>query len=273
MQEICQLFGITRQAHYKYLKHEKVANMQAEIVIKLVEEIRADLPRTGVAKLHFLLQDQLKQHHIKMGRDKLANLLSDYGMLIRMKKRKPFTTDSNHMLFKYANLIVGMQFTRINQVWVSDITYIRVDNEFAYLSLITDAFSRMIIGYCLRMDLTTEGPLTALQMALQDYNATNAEYLIHHSDRGRQYCSADYIATLREYFIAISMTQKGDPYENAIAERVNGILKTEFKLHITFRNFKHAEETVACAIRNYNTIRPHMSLDFNTPYAVYHRYI
>jgi transposase InsO family protein len=216
-----------------------------------------------------MLRQPLIDHGIKMGRDKLYNLLADHGMLIKRKKRRPFTTDSNHPFFKYGNLVRDVIMTRINQIWVSDITYIRVANGYAYLSLVTDAYSRKIIGYCLHGTLGSTGPLKALQMAINDATLTSKQPLIHHSDRGLQYCCADYITLLRKHFIAVSMTQNGDPYENAIAERVNGILKIEFGLHVTFRNMITATEAVEKAIHNYNNIRPHMSLHLKTPFSVH----
>ncbi len=145
----------------------------------------------------------------------------------------------------------------------------RIGDRFAYLSLITDAFSRKIVGNYLHNTLGTIGPLNALQMAIKEADLSSKQYLIHHSDRGLQYCSADYSTLLRNNFIAIYMTQNGDPYENAMAERMNGILKIEFGLYVTFRNLAAAQTAVDTAIRNYNTLRPHMSLQLKTPAAVH----
>jgi transposase InsO family protein len=217
-----------------------------------------------------MLKEPINEHGIKMGRDKLYDLLADHGMLIKRKKRKPMTTDSDHPFFKYGNLVRGVIMTRINQIWVSDITYIRVAHGFAYLSLVTDAYSRKIVGHCLHNTLGTAGPLNALQMAVDEAGISTGQYLIHHSDRGLQYCCADYITLLRKHFIAVSMTQNGDPYENAIAERVNGILKMEFGLFMTFRTLSAASQAVDTAVNNYNTIRPHMSLHLKTPFSVHH---
>lgn len=270
MQELCSLFGYSRQAQYKFIQREKMVYMQAAIVLKLVEEIRSNLPRVGTKKLYHIIKQPLQEHGIKMGRDKLFHLLADYGLLIRRKKRKPVTTDSSHTLFKYGNLVKGLVLTRINQVWVSDITYIRIADHYAYLSLITDAYSRKIIGYYLHNTLGTVGPLNALKMAINEAELSNKQYLIHHSDRGLQYCSSDYVTLLRDHFIAISMTQNGDPYENAIAERVNGILKIEFGLYVTFRNLSAAAQAVEIAVSNYNILRPHMSLQLRTPQSAHH---
>lgn len=274
LQDICNLFGYSRQAHYKYHKREKMLHMQGAIVLQLVEEIRTELPGIGTKKLHHLLQHPLQQHHIKIGRDKLFDLLADHGMLIRRKKRrKPITTNSSHPFFKYSNLVKGLVLTRANQVWVSDITYIHIADGYGYLSLITDAFSRKILGYHLHDDLSSEGAVKALQMALCNCDRNTRDDLIHHSDRGIQYCCYEYTGILKQHFVGISMTQNGDPYENALAERINGILKTEFNLHITYRSLQHASDAVAKAIKNYNELRPHLSLQLQTPQSVHQKQI
>jgi transposase InsO family protein len=228
-----------------------------------VNEIRSDLPRLGTRKLQHLLTPKLETHGIKIGRDALFNILSDNKLLIRQRKRKAITTDSRHWMKKYNNLIVGLEITRPEQVWVSDITYIRMIHNWAYLSLITDAFSKKIMGFCLRMDLLTEGCIEALNMALS--NRMYNESLIHHSDRGSQYCSQSYIKILMKNELAVSMTQNGDPYENAIAERVNGIIKTEFNLNSSHLSFEQTLLKVKNAIENYNNMRPHLSCNFLTP--------
>ena len=237
--------------------------MAAAIVLKLVKEIREDLPRAGVPKLHFMLQGKLAAHGIKMGRDALYQLLGEHGYLLRYRRRKPYTTDSNHRYKKYPNLIREIKYlTQPGQLWVSDITYLRLKESFAYLSIITDAYSHKIIGYCLHPTLHSDGPINALLLAAK---SKQGEALIHHSDRGSQYCCADYVELLEHYRIKISMTEKGDPYENAIAERVNGILKEEFLLSQTFASFAEAETAVNKGIEKYNHIRPHDSCDKLTP--------
>jgi len=237
--------------------------MAGAIVIKLVKEIRQDLPRAGVPKLHFMLQDKLLSHGIKMGRDALYELLGEHGYLLRYRKRKPYTTDSNHNYKKYPNLIRDIKYlTQSGRLWVSDITYIRLKEKFCYLSIVTDAYSRKIIGYCLHPTLHSTGPVSALLMAIKSKRGAS---LIHHSDRGSQYCCAEYVRILEHYGIQISMTEKGDPYENAIAERVNGILKGEFLLDKTFLSFSEAETSVYNAIEKYNHVRPHASCDNLTP--------
>ena len=237
--------------------------MADAIVLKLVREIRQDLPRAGVPKLHFMLQDNLRAHDIKMGRDALYELLGEHGYLIRYRRRKPYTTNSNHPYKKYPNLIRHIKYlTHPGQLWVSDITYIRLKEKFGYLSIVTDAYSHKIIGYCLHPTLHSNGPVNALLMSAKSKRQAT---LIHHSDRGSQYCCADYVKMLEHYSIQISMTEKGDPYENAMAERVNGILKGEFLLDKTFASFADAEHTVKNAIEKYNHIRPHDSCDKLTP--------
>lgn len=228
-----------------------------------MQEIREDLPRAGVPKLHFMLREKMQQHGIKMGRDALYQLLGEHGYLLRYRRRKHITTNSNHPYKKYPNLIRQIKYlTHPGQLWVSDITYIRLGQNFAYLSIVTDAYSHKIIGYCLHPTLHSQGPVNALLMAAK---SKRGEALIHHSDRGIQYCCADYVQLLGHYKIQISMTENGDPYENALAERINGILKTEFLLDKTFTSFIEAAIAVSHAIEKYNHIRPHDSCDKLTP--------
>jgi transposase InsO family protein len=211
-----------------------------------------------------MLTDTLQEHGINIGRDRLFDLLEAYGLLVRRRKRKSvYTTNSRHRFNRYPNLVKAMQPLSAGQLWVSDITYIALFEDFAYLSLITDAYSRKIVGYCLYPTLSRQGPLNALTMALTEYDRNIP--LMHHSDRGVQYCCDDYTDMLLSNTIAISMTEKGDPYENAIAERVNGILKNEFGLEKTFDSFGVAEETIKQAIDIYNNQRPHASCDYLTP--------
>lgn len=222
------------------------------------------MPRIGTPKLSYLLADAFKKHDIKMGRAGLNDLLAANGMLVRQKKRKPKTTNSNHRYRRYQNLIKDLEIFRPDQVWVCDITYITVESKFAYLSLITDAYSKMIVGYNLYPTLESKGALKALEMALGSWDCSIRQ-LIHHSDRGVQYCCDDYTNILSNARISISMTQKGDPYENAIAERVNGILKSEFGLSGVFKSFEQAEVLIAESISTYNKQRPHASCDYLIP--------
>lgn len=264
MRAICGVFGKSRQAHYKRVSRENELAMQQVILIKLVEGIRVDMPKIGGRKLYFMLRETMLAHDIDIGRDKFFDVLSAFGYLVRRRKRrKPITTDSNHPFYKYPNLIKDIEVLYPNHVWVSDITYIALTHKFAYLSLITDVYSRKIIGYCLFPTLAAQGSLNALDMALSLRN--HKAPLTHHSDRGLQYCCGDYTRTLEKNGIRISMTENGDPYENAVAERLNGILKMEFDLYKAFKNYEAASECVDRAIAIYNDQRPHLSCDYMTP--------
>lgn len=216
--------------------------------------------------MHFLLTDTFQKHGIKVGRDKLLDLMAEHGLQVRRRKRRRMaTTDSDHPYRKYPNLVKELQVSRSNHLWVSDITYISLSEGFCYLSLITDAYSRKIVGYCLCPTLKADGPVNALQMALTGLPDKLGWSLIHHSDRGVQYCCGDYIALLESREILISMTEKGDPYENALAERVNGILKDEFVLDKTFPTYEQALQSVNKTVEIYNKVRPHASCDYLTP--------
>ena len=212
----------------------------------------------------------MQEHGIKIGRDKLFEILERYGLLVRYRKRKAITTNSNHPFYKYDNLIQQLTLRTKNQLWVSDITYISLKEGFAYLSLVTDAFSRKIVGYSLWPSLAAQGSMNALQMALDQIKPQYTCNLIHHSDRGVQYCCSDYVQRLKAYNIQISMSYHGDPYQNAIAERVNGILKTEFGLYKSFENIDKANEVVVNAVELYNNKRPHSSLNYLTPNQAHH---
>jgi putative transposase len=259
----CRLFGKTRQAFYDQRKEGPDKGLQDALALKLVAEIRCDLPRCGTDKLHHMLRPSFEEHGIKLGRDGLYGLLGSYGMLIRQQKRKPYTTNANHRYKKYPNLIRDMIVTRAGQLWVSDITYIRHTGGFCYLSIITDAYSHKIVGYKLHPTLQSQGAIDALLMAGADTKQTSS--LIHHSDRGVQYCCNDYVEMITHLGIQLSMTENGDPYENAIAERVNGILKYEHGLKDTFSSYAQAVIAVAEAIRKYNELRIHDSAGRLTP--------
>lgn len=263
VRNFCALFGKSRQAYYEQINTNDDQDFKEALVLKLVAEIRCDLPRCGTDKLLFMLQGAFKEHGIKMGRDALYGLLDRHGLLIRHRRRKPYTTDSNHPYRKYPNLIRDLQLTAPGQLWVSDITYIRLVVGFAYLSIITDAYSHKIVGYKLHPTLHSQGAIDALLMAQKDLKKKYG--LIHHSDRGIQYCCNDYVIMIEHLDIRLSMTEKGDPYENAIAERINGILKIEFLLEHTFLTFGEAGQAVDLAIKNYNQRRPHLSCDMMTP--------
>lgn len=261
---VCRLFGVSRQSFYQHQKWEGRQALEHEMVLKTVKEVRKEQPRVGVRKLCLHLVEPLLRHGISIGRDALFDLLREQGMLVRRRKRKHITTDSNHPYRKYPNLIRDFIPLRAGELWVSDITYIDTAEGFFYLSLITDVYSHKIVGWSLSQTLETNGPLQALNMALAQ--RTTKHPLIHHSDRGVQYCSYDYINLLNhpKNQIIISMTQNGDPYENAIAERVNGILKGEF-LPKVLHSKQQALELIKKAIKTYNEVRLHSSVNFMTP--------
>jgi len=265
----CSLFGRSRQAYYEYQPHYDKNAIRDTIILKLVTEARQDLPRSGVPQLRQVLKKTLAEHGIKIGRDSLYQLLGEHGYLLRYRRRKAYTTNSNHAYKKYPNLIKNKTINKAHQLWVSDITYIRLREGFAYLSIITDAYSRKIVGYHVQQSLHATGPIIALHQALRQRK--KGATTMHHSDRGVQYCCHDYIAVLKNENIKISMTEKGDPYENAIAERVNGILKGEFLLNATFKTFQDAQQAIDWAVDKYNHIRPHSSCDYLTPELAHER--
>jgi len=260
---ICGLFGNSRQAWYDSKKRQSQFQMQEVFILKQAKEIRMEHKRMGAEKLLLLLKPVLEEHKIKYGRDKFYNLLGEHGLLVKRRRRGPKTTNSKHFYRKYPNLIRDIKLIKSGELWVSDITYIRTEKGFVYLSLITDAYSKKVVGWCLWPDLTSEGALNALKMAISSEKVKKG--LIHHSDRGIQYCCNDYVTYLKGTNIEISMTENGDPYENAIAERINGILKDEYELGETYLDYLTALEAVKIAVYKYNNRRPHRSIDFMFP--------
>ncbi|MDB2462570.1 IS3 family transposase [Algibacter sp.] len=261
---IATCFGLKRDAYYKYKRRADKRLKLEQQVINIVRKRRKSLPREGVRKLTKSLDQEFTKANIKVGRDTLFNILRKHQMLTLRKKYCSRTTNSHHRFYKYNNIIKDMKITKPNQVWVSDITYIRTIKGFCYLALITDMYSRKIVGY----DLSKlNGCVRALNKAI--YQAKNINGLIHHSDRGIQYCSNVYTQILKRKKIDISMTEENHCYENPMAERVNGILKGEFYLDQTFDNVAHAKRTAKNAINLYNEIRLHLSLDYKTPNMVY----
>jgi transposase InsO family protein len=255
LRELCGLLGYSTQAYYQYSKARESRSFRQEEIIQQVLAHRRDQPRIGTRKLLALLQPD-------MGRDAFFELLRESGLLVRRKRRRARTTFSFHRFRKHPDLIKTMVVERPAQLWVSDITYIRISQGFVYLSLVTDAYSRKIIGFSLSHDLSTGNCLRALKMALT--TRVGDLPLVHHSDRGIQYCSASYTQLLKKKGIAISMTQNGNPRDNAIAERVNGILKMEL-LQETYDDIYTAVQSVKRAIAIYNSLRPHSSLDMMVP--------
>lgn len=265
---LCSLLGYSRQGLYKAQKAQERHCFEEELIVQKVNKIRELQPRIGGRRLHYMLAPFMQAHQLKMGRDSLFKCLFEYGLLVRKRKRrKPVTTDSFHRYKKYKNLIKEFVPVASNQLWVGDITYITLKNGFSYLSLITDAYSRKIVGFYLSKTLAAAGSIKALKMALKS-NIVEANKLIHHSDRGVQYCCTDYVTILKKKKIKISMTENGDPLENAIAERVNGILKDEL-LQEVYADFGTAQNETAKAISVYNHLRPHSSISYKTPVEVH----
>ena len=239
---IYQCFGISKQAYYKRLNSYKTNESNEKILIQLVKEYRKKVgQRTGGIKLHSELKQQMKTHHIKIGRDKFFDFLRANNLLVPKLKNHHITTNSNHQFYKYKNLVKDAVPTRPEQLWVSDITYIKTDNGHNYLALVTDAYSKQIMGYKLANHMKASLCTDALKMAIK-----NRKYplkkLIHHSDRGFQYCSNQYTKYAESNALVMSMTEKYDPYENAIAERINRTLKYEYGLKKTIKNTKLAEK-------------------------------
>jgi putative transposase len=263
---LCRLVGYTRQAYYQQQRTMESDAVRSEFVVQEVLRIRSEQKRIGTRKLRHMMSGYLEEHRIGIGRDAFFALLREHALLVRKRRtRKPRTTFSALWMKRYPNLAREIEPSAPNQLWVSDITYLRLREGFVYLSLITDAYSRKIVGYHVSAGLSAKGCVSALRMALR--NNPQREGLIHHSDRGLQYYSAAYMKTLGTG-IRISMTEKGDPLENAIAERVNGILKQEL-LERRFAHLNEARTEVERAVSTYNNVRPHLSVDMLTP-AVAH---
>ena len=251
-----------RQVYYRSLKRSTVRTSKAQQVVALVEEKRMMQPKIGGKKLYFMLQQALRS--LNIGRDKFFDILRANRLLIASKRSYHITTNSHHRFRKHKNMISDYQITKPNQVWVADITYIGNRANPSYLSLITDAYSKKIVGHHVADNLNTESSLIALRKALKN-KKVNLESLIHHSDRGLQYCSNEYQNLLERNSIKCSMTQNSDPYENAVAERINGILKQEFDIDKYDLETKLRRRVVNESIQIYNEIRPHFSNHYLTP--------
>lgn len=255
------MFGLDRQHYYRKVKRTRTRQTIASQVISLVDQIRITQPRIGTRKLYYMLYEQLCT--LKVGRDRFFEVLRANHLLIKPKRNYHITTFSHHRFRKHPNRIKDIHINRPNQVWVSDITYIGKREKPCYLSLVTDAYSKKIVGYEVSNTMCTEITVKALKMAQKQRKST--ESLIHHSDRGLQYCSDEFQYYLSKFKIDCSMTQHSDPYENAIAERVNGILKQEFMIDTYHLDLTLRKEIVAEAIRIYNNDRPHWSNHMLTP--------
>jgi len=258
----CCLFGVDRQVYYRKIKRRKSRQSKASKVVNMVFEIRQTMPRIGAKKLYFLLRQELKV--LKIGRDKFIDILRANHLLIMPERSYHITTNSHHRFRKHQNQIIDLQINRPEQVWVSDITYIGKRENPCYLSLITDAYSKKIMGFNVADNMNTESSIMALKNALKQRNYRYLE-LIHHSDRGLQYCANEYQKLLLKHNIKCSMTQNSDPYENAVAERINGILKQEFNIDKINKELPIMKILVKNAIDIYNDKRPHISNNLLTP--------
>ena len=267
---LCGLFGKSRQDWYEMQSRKEQNLLQEELIVSWVKEIRKPLPRIGGIKLLVMLSRQFEAHRINVGRDSFFAILKKHNLLIQSKRRYVFTTQSFHHYKKWPDLVQRRHPIKSEQIWVSDITYLRTNSGFIYLFLITDAFSRKIVGYHLSQSLKASGCITALNKAISQREYPHRK-LIHHSDRGIQYCCDAYVDVLHRARIEISMTQSGSPYDNAVAERINGILKMEFDLYRVFESYSAAIEPVCKAISAYNTLRLHYSCDLNTPQLTHSR--
>lgn len=264
MGQLCRLFGKSRQAYYELINRCNYNDLTTSVILNQVVSIRQILPKTGLIKLYKMLKSSFESEGIAIGRDRFCSLLRSRDLQLKQRKYQVKTTQSTHRFNKWPNLIEHIHLQQPGQLWVSDITYLKTQSGFLYLSLITDAFSKKIIGHHLSLTLKTSSCIIALKKAIEAEKNTYTN-LIHHSDRGIQYCCDAYINILKQNNIAISMTQTGSPYDNAIAERVNGILKHELQLKNTFEGYKQALNQVNQAIYKYNCIRLHMSVGFMTP--------
>ncbi len=258
----CYLFGVDRQVYYRKIKRKAIKQAKATEVVSLVLEVRKSMPRLGTKKTYHILLEELQL--MKIGRDKLFDILRANHLLIQPKRSYHITTNSHHRFRKHQNHILKLQINRPEQVWVSDITYIGKREKPCYLSIVTDAYSKKIMGYNVADNMNVQSSVVALQMAVSQ-RKNKAISLIHHSDRGLQYCANDYQSILKKNGILPSMTQNSDPYENAVAERINGILKQEFMIDKYSLDLKLMKQIVKESITIYNTQRPHYSNYMLTP--------
>lgn len=256
------MFGVSRQVYYRSIKSTLKRKESARQVIELVQQIRVVMPRIGTRKLYYLLKDKLDK--LSVGRDLLFRILKANHLLIKQKRSYHITTDSHHRFRKHKNLIEHLYIHRPEQVLVSDITYIGTRQHPMYLCLVTDAYSKKIMGYNVSDTLNATGAISALKMALQN-RIYKTEPMIHHSDRGLQYCCNEYQNVLIKNKVKCSMTESYDPYQNAVAERINGILKQEFLSGIIIKDLNLMKKLIQQSISIYNNERPHSSCEMKTP--------
>ena len=265
--DLCRLAGMSRQNYYACRRHRQQGAVDTEFVVEWVKQERCLQPRLGTRKLRRMFCAQVKKHGVEIGRDRFFACLRAKGLLLERLPPRPKTTNSRHSLPVFRNLVAGIEPTAPNQAWCADLTYIRTDEGVLYAPLITDMFSRMIVGSYIGDSLEVEGCLAALEAALGDL--PEGARPTHHSDRGCKYCSHPYVERLQAAGLPISMTETLHCYENAMAERVNGILKQEYGLGGCFRTKAQARAAFAQAVWLYNHRRPHLSLDYRCPADVH----
>ncbi len=269
IQALCERVGMSRQNYYAMRRERQRRQIDEDLVVELVKRERRQQPRMGGRKLLYLLQSDLMEAGVRIGRDRFFELLQERDLLVEKKRSWPKTTWSRHSLPVFRNLLIDREPTAPNQAWVSDLTYVRTEEGFMYAAVIMDLFSRMIVGYHMADNLESEGCIRALEMALTDLPGNR--FPIHHSDRGCQYCCHGYVERLRERGLSISMTEQNHCYENAHAERVIGILKQEYEMDAAFRTKRQAVEAFRQAVELYNHRRPHLSLAYLVPAQVHDR--
>ena len=267
MIRLCKVVRMSRQNYYKQRHYRRRREVDEELILSLVRRERAIQPRLGARKLLHILGDKLKLAGVSVGRDKFFSILDRSSLLIKRRFKGYRTTDSRHRFRVYGNLLKDFVLTSPHQALVSDITYIRTDEGFMYLSLVMDAYSRAVVGYDCSDSLESEGTLRSLTMALRGLPADGKT--IHHSDRGSQYCCCAYVEKLRRRGLRISMTEENHCYENSQAERLNGILKQEYGLGGRFRSKSDVRRAVREAVTLYNCRRPHQSLGYRCPMEVH----
>lgn len=266
--DLCSWFGVSRQAYYQN-KHSVYKDaLEYDIILEEIRYIRKLHPKLGGRKLYLKMNPFFERHQIKMGRDAFFSLLGSNNLLVRARRRYHVTTDSNHWMRKYPYLIKDLVALCPNHIWVSDITYWKVGEQNFYISFITDAYSRKIVGYQVASTMEAVESVAALKMAIASIEGDVGE-LFHHSDRGSQYCSSKYVALLKKKGIKISMTENGDPLENAIAERLNGIIKGEYLFNYEIKDLKAAKNILKVVVKLYNEDRPHSSISNLFPSQVH----
>ncbi len=274
MKTLCEILDYSKQAYYQQISHQEQKSYDEYLVVELIKNKRKIWKKGSGRNLFASLIGDFKEHNISIGRDKFYDILRRNGLLVIRKSHKANTTNSYHHYHRYPNLIKGVIPLKSNEIWVCDITYIWLSGveHFGYLFLITDLYSHRIMGYSMSASLAVEGALKALEMAVKHAGKAIVKNCTHHTDRGVQYCCHEYVKALNLYKINISMTQDGNPLDNAVAERINGIIKYEFSddnKQINFMNLKEAQNQVPKFINFYNTERPHSSIGRNTPEAAY----